>query len=269
MIGGTSVVHLFHLPGDRPVPGFWGPYPGALIDGLWMVEGGQVSAGSVLSWLSGQIFQLDADGTRQLIEAASALPAEGSGLLTLDYFMGNRTPYRDPHLRGAVLGLSLGHDRASLYRSAVEGVALASANVVAQAQSLGVPIERIVSAGGYCRNALWLRATVDAIGLPVRLAAEENLTIVGTAAAAATGIGLFPDLRTAAAAVARYGALIEPDLEAHARYRDGLERYRNATACLTPILHGLCAQKPLAAPRTPGPQPDPGLHAEERHARAC
>ncbi|NPD66226.1 sugar kinase [Lichenicola cladoniae] len=241
LIGGTSVVHLFHLADDRPVPGFWGPYPGALIDDLWLVEGGQVSAGSVLSWLSGQIFQLDNDGTQRLIEEASRRPAQDSGLLTLDYFMGNRTPYRDPHLRGAILGLSLGHDRASMYRSAVEGVALASANVVAQAQLVGVPVDRIVSAGGYCKNALWLRATVDAIGLPIQLAAEENLTIVGTAAAAATGVGLFPDLRSAAAAVARDGRLIEPDMVAHRRYVESLERYRDATTILTPILHRLSA----------------------------
>ena len=174
MIGGTSVVHLFHLAVERPVPGFWGPYPHALIEGLWLVEAGQVSAGSVLSWLSGKIFQLDLEGTRRLIKEAGDLPPKKSGLLTLDYFMGNRTPYRDPSLRGAILGLSLGHDRASLYRSAVEGVALASANVVARARELDVPIERIVSAGGYAKNELWLRATVHAIGLPVQMAPRRT-----------------------------------------------------------------------------------------------
>ncbi len=161
------------------MPGFWGPYPHALVDGLWMVKGGQVSAESVLTWLSRQIFGLDDAGTQALIAEAGRRPAGRNGLLTLDYFMGNRTPYRDPHLRGAVLGLSLGHDRAALHRSAVQGVALASANIPAQAQGLGVPIGRIVSAGGFAKNALWLQTTVDAIGLPVRLAAEENLSIVG------------------------------------------------------------------------------------------
>ena len=261
VIGGTSTVHLFHLDADRPVPGFWGAYPHALMDGLWLVEGGQVSAGSVLTWLSRQIFQLDAAGTQALIAEASRLPSERSGLLVLDYFMGNRTPYRDPHLRGAILGLSLGHDRATIYRAAVEGVALASANVVAQALSLGVPIDRIVSAGGFSRNSLWLRATVDAIGLPVHMAAEENLTIVGTAAVAATGIGLFPDLRTAAAAVARDGRLVEPDMAAHRRCVEALERYREATTCLTPILHSLSMQKPRATDTVPRAACEEAPHA--------
>ena len=239
MIGGTSVVHLFHLPAERPVPGFWGPYPHALLDGLWMVEGGQVSAGSVLAWLSGIIFGLDQEGTRALIAEAARRPAGAAGLLTLDYLMGNRTPYRDPHLRGAILGLSLGHDRAALYRSAVESVALASANVVAQAESLSVPVERIVSAGGYAKNPLWMRATVDALGRTVELAAEENLTIVGCAAAAGTAIGLFPDLRIAATSVSRAGRSIDPDLRAHDLYREMLVQYRETTSLLTDTLHGL------------------------------
>ena len=33
------------------------------------------------------------------------------------------------------------------------------------------------SSGGYAKNPLWLRATVDAIGLPVELLPEANLTI--------------------------------------------------------------------------------------------
>jgi len=247
MIGGTSVVHLFHLDAYRPLPGFWGPYPEAMIPGLWMVEGGQVSAGSVLSWLSRQIFQLDAEGTQALIREAMERPADGSGLMVLDYFMGNRTPYRDPHLRGAVLGLSLGHDRAALYRSAAEGVALASANVVRQAMALGVPVDLIVSAGGYAKNKLWLQATVDAIGLPVELAAEENLTLVGCAASAAAATGQFASLRDAARGVARPGRRLEPDPAAHAIYAEALCRYRDTTTLLGPTLRQLSREQRGAA----------------------
>ena len=44
---------------------------------------------------------------------------------------------------------------------------------------------------------------------------------------------------TAAAAVARDGRLVEPDLGAHRIHADGLELYREATACLAPMLHRL------------------------------
>lgn len=243
MIGGTSVVHLFQLGRERPVAGFWGPYPHALDDGRWLVEAGQVSAGSVLSWFSREIFALDASGHDALCEAAGRIPVGGSGLLALDYFMGNRTPYRDPHLRGAVLGLSLGHDRAALYHAAVEGVALASANVLKRMDELDIACRRIVTSGGYSRNPLWLKATVDAIGRPVELASKANLTIVGACACAAAGAGLVPDLDAAAGAVVQPGTLVEPDLEAHGRYRELLGDYLEATELLAPLSRRLAARQ--------------------------
>ena len=243
MIGGTSIVQLFQLKEQKPVTGFWGPYPHALLDDHWLVEAGQVSAGSVLSWFSRDLFQLDATGLEDLLTAASKLPVGGSGLLTLDYFMGNRTPYRDPLLRGAVVGLSLGHDRASLYRSAVESVALASANVLQRMKDLNIPCNHIVSAGGYAKNRLWMKATVDAIGLPMQLSSSSNLTIVGAAAAAACGSGLVPDLFAAAEAVLQPTLMIEPDPVAHKAYNSLLEEYLEATELLTPLSHRLAARQ--------------------------
>ena len=117
--------------------------------------------------------------------------------------MGNRTPYRDPHLRGGILGLTIGHDRASLYRSAAESIAVASAFIVERIKALDIPCNRIVGSGGFTRTLLWFNATIDALGMPVTLPEDSNLTIVGTAAAAATGAGLFPDLTAASDAVAR------------------------------------------------------------------
>jgi ribulose kinase len=234
MIGGTSVVQLFQLDAQRPMGGFWGPYPHALVDDLWLVEAGQVSAGSVLTWFEKNLFELDAAGRVALREKAAAIPVGGTGLLTLDYFMGNRTPYREPLLRGAVLGLSLGHDRASLYRSAVESVALASANVLKRVHELDVPVSRIVTSGGYAKNRLWLKATVDAIGMAVELPEAANLTIIGAAAAAAAGSGLVPDLFAAAEAVHQPTVRIEPDMAAHAVYQQLLGEYIEATELLIP-----------------------------------
>jgi ribulose kinase len=214
--------------------GFWGPYPHALVDDHWLVEAGQVSAGSVLTWFEKNLFELDAAGRVALREKAAAIPVGGTGLVTLDYFMGNRTPYREPLLRGAILGLSLGHDRASMYRSAIEGVALASANVLKRVHELKVPVNRIVSSGGYAKNRLWLQATVDSIGMPVELPQEANLTIIGAAAAAAAGSGLVADLFAGAEAVRQPTTIIEPDMEAHAVYTHLLGEYLEATELLMP-----------------------------------
>ncbi len=243
LIGGTSAVQLFQLASGSPVGGFWGPYPHALVDNHWLVEAGQVSAGSVLSWVSRDMFKLDDAGHEALMREAEALPVGGTGVLSLDYFMGNRTPYRDPLLRGAFLGLSLGHNRAAVYRAAVEGVALATANVLKRMGELGVECRRIVSSGGYAKNPVWLKATVDAMGLPVQLLPDANLTIVGAAACAANGAGLTPNLFAAAKAVAQPSITVTPDAQAQARYRELWADYLEATELLTPLLHRLAERQ--------------------------
>ena len=163
--------------------------------------------------------------------------------MTLDYFMGNRTPYRDSMLRGAVVGLTLGHDRAALYHSAIEGVALGSAHVIKRIKELGIPCNRIVSAGGHIKNPLWLKATVDAIGQPIEISENANLTIYGTIASAAVGAGLMKDLSSASLAVAPMTRTLYPDLAAHAEYSNLLLDYLQLTDTLAPLSRRLAARQ--------------------------
>ncbi|SDJ08945.1 FGGY-family carbohydrate kinase [Salipiger marinus] len=240
LIGGTSNVHITQVPDDGArIEGVWGPYPHALTHGLRMIEGGQVSAGSILKWLSQDIFGLSDADLPALLAAAEALEPAETRLLALDFWMGNRTPYRDARLRGAFLGLSLSHDRAAIYRAAVTAVALGAANVVLDLDRQGVTVDRIVMAGGIMRNPLWLQATVDAIGKPVGLFPDDNLTLYGNAVAAAVGLGRWPGLAEAAAALAPPVREIRPDPARSAQYRRLLVQYRQAVDVLAPILHDL------------------------------
>ncbi|WP_420409628.1 FGGY-family carbohydrate kinase [Hoeflea sp.] len=239
VIGGTSTVLLTQLAKAGDVSGFWGPYPNALTEGDWLVEAGQVSSGSILSWLSNDIFGLDSAQHQALIKEVESRPARANGLLALDYWMGNRTPYRDPDLRGAFMGLSLGHSRADIYAAAIDSVALGTANVLAVLAERGVEIERIVMAGGICRNSAWLQATVDAIGRPVAVASEENLSLVGAAVSSATALGLWPDLASASEGIGVATRQMLPN-EARTRwYAETLPIYREATELLTPTMHSL------------------------------
>lgn len=237
--GLSSVVHLCHTRQPHYMPGIWGPYPHALLDDHWIIEGGQIAGESAIGWLVDKIYQLDDIGHRKLIAAASDLEPFSTGLLALDHWNGSRTPYRDPRLRGALLGMSLAHDRVSLYRATVEAVALGTANV---ARSFvvdgGVPVSRVVVGGSMWQNRLWLQATADALGLPLHLTHKPITVMAGVIlGACATGHG--DSFMTIAREMVSYGTVIEPDLENHQRYQERLTRYREATELLAPLLRHL------------------------------
>jgi len=244
-IGGTSNVFLTHLDGYHDVHGFWGPYPNALLDNFWLVEAGQVSTGSILHWLVETIFGLDEAGHHTLIQAATEQSNKDVGLLALDYWMGNRTPYRKGNLRGAIMGLSLGHGRADIYAALVQALALGSANVLYELKGHNIAIERLVMAGGICHNPLWLQATVDALAMPVQLAREDNLTLIGACASAAHAAGIFSDLTSAARACAAPTIEIAPNARRSSWFHETLSLYREVTSTLMPSLEALAARQAM------------------------
>jgi len=228
VVAGTSNAFVAEL--DEPVfsPTIWGPYPGALTENRWLVEGGQIAAGAALSWLSERILGVTRDRVHDLITRAEAVAPAGHGLLVLDHFMGNRTPLRDPRLRGGVLGLSLGTTPEQLYRATVESVAFGTRQVLASFADVGVDTSDVFFTGGIRHNRLWAQTTADALGRPIGLVDGENLTTRALAilgAAATTGSPLAevarrftPSYRT-----------VEPDPDAVAPLDAAYEMYTEAT----------------------------------------
>ncbi|SEG74569.1 FGGY-family pentulose kinase [Thermomonospora echinospora] len=249
VVCGTSNAFVAEI--DEPVftPAIWGPYPDALRTGYWLVEGGQVSAGSVLRWMSEDLLGYTRERLPELCEEAGRVGPGEHGLTVLDYFMGNRTPLRDPGLRGAVLGLTLGTTPAQLYRAAVEGVAYGTRQVLESFLDAGVPVEEIYVSGGIRHNPLWLQTTADVLGRPLRLVgrpdgaggAGDNLTLRACAVIAATAVGAQPDLATAAAAFTPVTTLVEPSAQAGhtAAYDEGYALYRQATQDTREVSHRL------------------------------
>ncbi|WP_158674702.1 FGGY-family carbohydrate kinase [Streptomyces hoynatensis] len=242
VVSGTSTAFVTEI--DEPVfpPTVWGPYPDALSRGRWLIEGGQVTSGSVLTWVGEQLLGRPRERLPELIARAAALPPGDHGLVVLDYFMGNRTPLRDPRLRGAVLGLTAGTLPEEVYRAAVEGVAYGTRQVLESFVAGGVPVDEVFVSGGIRHNPLWLRATADAVGRPLRLVRGGNLTLRACAVIAAAGVGGgAARLNELAAAFAPEFELVEPDPGTQDRYERGYADYLLATEATRPVAHRLSA----------------------------
>ncbi|MFJ9427092.1 ribulokinase [Streptomyces sp. NPDC101249] len=262
VVSGTSTAFVTEI--DEPVfpPTVWGPYPDALTTGRWLVEGGQVTSGSVLTWAGEQLLGTPRAHLAGLIEEAAALPPCSHGLMVLDYFMGNRTPLRDPRLRGAVLGLTLGSRPAEVYRAAVEGVAYGTRQVLESFVDGGVPVDEVYVSGGIRHNPLWLRTTADVLGRPLRLVADDNLTLRACAVTAATGCGQAASLTEAAAGFAPRVRIVEPDTAHRDALEQGYADYRAATDATRPLAHRLSAPG-----RWEGSAPRTAAHAADVEAR--
>ncbi len=209
------------------------PYVG---DGVF-VGGWTSTAGSALAWAE-QTFG-GSDPVATMAEAAAREPG-GDGLLTFPALAGERAPVWDPLARGVVVGLTTSTDAPAIVRSVLDGVALATLDLVERLRPLVSHELRFWVAGGGVRNAAWLQATADALGVPVRAAPE--LVDAGAAARFALRVAGVepPPLRT---------QTIQPDRSRNERYRELLPIHRALYPATADAMHGLAAFTERSGPR--------------------
>ncbi len=246
-VSGSSSVQLTLTEEPVFVDGLWGPYQEAVVPGLWVLEGGQVSTGSILKWLVDHLARKEKEeaastGTsvyRYLDDRASEIPPGAEGLVLLDYWQGNRTPLRDGRARGAIWGLSLSHSLPHIFRATMEGVAYGARHILETLQRAGVKIDEIYVCGGGARSALWLDIYSSVCRLPIRTTKFPEATLLGAAILGAVASGRFPDFDEACRAMVHPGKEILPDGAASEAYDFYYEKYLATYTQLKDLMHSV------------------------------
>jgi xylulokinase len=128
---------------------------------------GLATSGTLTHWFADQLARdLSPEAAMSVLAAEAATsPPGANGLVFLPYFSGERTPIYDPNAKGAIVGLTLAHTRADLYRAALEGIAFATNHIFDTYAEAGAPPSTIVAVGGGLKNRIWTQATADVSGL--------------------------------------------------------------------------------------------------------
>jgi xylulokinase len=205
-----------------------------VIPGKFMPNGCMAASGSILKWFRQQ-FAPECEYAA-LDALAGPIGPGADGLVLLPYFLGEKTPIHDPLARGVLVGLTLSHTRAHVYRAILEGIAYGFRHHLAVLSELGFPATKARVTNGGARSALWKQVTADVLGLPLEPVAGHPGSSLGAAFVAGKGVGLFTDWGE----VERFITLapvVEPDAKAHARYHELFAIYRA-------VYDGLKAQFP-------------------------
>ncbi len=204
-----------------------------------------LAAGLSLQWFSSWMW---ANGParrsgdrRALLDLAGTAPPGADGLLFLPYLAGERAPIADPLASGALIGLTLGHDRAHLARAVVEGVVFSLRHAAQLLYEGGIGSERVILAGGLSGDPLLQRIVADIFRLPTTPAPAAAHSALGAALLAGVGAGWYADAATAARSVASGAGSIEPDERKAALYDAYYERYQGLYRTLRDDMHALRA----------------------------
>jgi sugar (pentulose or hexulose) kinase len=210
-----SVLEVTHYPHEVP--------------GRFTTETGINTTGAALSWVADLFYasggrKANAAQYARLDEEVEALPRGWDDLLVLPVLGGGERT--DPHLRGALTGLSLRHGRAEIARAVMEGVAFAIREQLATLADAGVQVRELRVSGGDSRLRSWNRIKADVLGIPV-VTIPGDAAVGGVAMLAGLGASLYRSATDAIEAAVRLGSTTEPDAAAHdgyaAQYRAWLD----------------------------------------------
>lgn len=234
LITGSSQLHIGITDKELHAKGIFGTFPEAVIPGAEVVEAGQISTGSIIKWFISNFLSTEIKEEAEtrgvsvydvLNEQAAKLPPGSEGLVVLEHWQGNRTPWVDANSRGVIRGLTLKHTPAHIFRAIMEGVVYGTAVILQRMAEGGVYIDEIITCGGATQSELWMQIHADVTGKPITIPEEQQAVSLGSAIAGAMGAGIYPDLQSGANEMVRIAKVIEPNPENTAKYAEYVRQY--------------------------------------------
>ncbi|MGA2011350.1 MAG: ribulokinase [Solirubrobacteraceae bacterium] len=197
---GTSICDMVVSEEEVRLPGITGVVRDGILPGMFGYEAGQAAVGDMLAWLV-RTLEGDDQMYSDLEDQAARLAPGQSGLLTLDWFNGNRSILADADLTGVIIGLTLRSSRADVYRSMLEAIALGSRRIMDNFGEHGIELTEIVANGGIAeKSPLTMQLLADTSGRPVDVPAASEIPARGAALFAAVAAGVHDGIGAAIAA---------------------------------------------------------------------
>jgi L-ribulokinase len=143
-----------------------------------------------------------------------------TGLLRLAWDNGDRTVLVNPELGGVTLGWRLTHTAQDELFAAIEGTAFHTRVIVERMEEHGVPVRRIINAGGIPqRSPVLNQVYANVMGKPI-LVPDGDVTSLGSAIFAFLAAGTFRTPEEAQDALCPGYLTIEPEEKAVQTYRE-------------------------------------------------
>jgi L-ribulokinase len=190
---GTSTCIIAMSRQTQLIPGVCGVVPGSVHPQFTGIEAGLSATGDIFEAIARRA------GTKvaELSKGLEAYKPGQTGLLRLTWDNGDRTVLVNPELGGVTFGWNLVQTAQDELFAAIEGTAFHTRIILERMAEYGVPVERVINAGGIPQNnAVLNQVYADVLGKPVLVPAGVP-TSRGSAIIALLAAGAFPTIEAA------------------------------------------------------------------------
>ncbi len=219
---GTSTCIIAIQKKANLVPGVCGVVPGSVHPAYAGVEAGLSATGDIFD----AIARRAGHKVSELSKGLENYRAGQTGLLRLSWDNGDRTVLVNPELGGVTLGWNLVHTAQDELYAAIEGTAFHTRIILERMAGYGVPVDRVINAGGIPQNNQVLNQIyADVLGKPVLVPAGIP-TSLGSGIFALLAAKTFPTIEAAQEKMCLSYKTVQPDPRAHAVYNRLFALYR-------------------------------------------
>jgi L-ribulokinase len=219
---GTSTCIIAMSDDTQLIPGVCGVVPGSVHPGKTGVEAGLSATGDIFEAITRRAGKSISDLSPGL---ENFWPGQ-TGLLRLTWDNGDRTVLVNPELGGVTFGWNLSHSAQDELFAAIEGTAFHTRIILERMQQHGVPIRRIINAGGIPqKNEVLNRVYANVLNKPV-LIPQSEVTSLGSAIFASLAAGAFSSIEVAQDALCPTYRVVEPEAHAVRVYEELYGLYR-------------------------------------------
>lgn len=195
---------------------------------MYYTYGGASTAGALPKWFRDNFTSFDAPGVTydMLNKKAEEIAAGSDGLIVLPYFMGERSPIWDVDAKGAVIGLTLHHTQAHVYRAFLESVAYSLRHIMESSQIELGGEAKLILIGGATKSSLWKQIFADVTGVPILCSSKNVEAPLGDALIAGVGTKVLNDYSVITEWI-NFDQGITPNQEAHEIYNRYFKKYKD------------------------------------------
>lgn len=219
---GTSTCVIAMAPRVKLVPGVCGVVPGSVHPKLTGIEAGLSAVGDIFD----SIARRAGKELRDLAAGLEKYEPGQTGLLRLTWDNGDRTVLVNPDLGGITIGWNLVHTAQDELFAAIEGTAFHTRIVLERMAEYGVPVERVINAGGIPQNNPVLNQVYADVFAKTVLVPKGEPTSLGSAIMAFVVAGIFPSIESAQKRLCLPFMEYRPNAEAVIRYERLYQLYK-------------------------------------------
>ena len=155
----------------------------------YVLEGSVFIAGAAVQWLRDGLKIIDTASESE--QKANAIE-DTNGVYVVPSFTGLGAPYWNPHVKGAIYGLTRNTKQEHIIRATLESLAFQTADVItAMQEDSQLALHALKVDGGASKNAFLLQFQSDILNIPVSQSTISETTALGAAYLAGIAIGFW------------------------------------------------------------------------------